>query len=147
LLALPPRRDEIDLRLGEAFAGAEAAFYAPPEREARSLRYDAAREALTEGLALLEAAAERAAAAAERGADGRDSAARRILEELEEADRLIAESEVREVAGFLFPPLPETEGAPSPAGELERHLELSAKMYRALAEAAHYQAERLRRTS
>jgi hypothetical protein len=55
-------------------------------------------------------------------------------------NRRILESEVKDVAGFLFPPIADLEaGLASPETDAYgRYLELSTKLYRSLAETAEY---------
>jgi hypothetical protein len=157
LLALPPRREEIDRLLAETFARVEAAFNSPEAAAARNARYKEARHELLVGLEKIRALAEKAAALAEdalrrekrSGAAGHagtgeksrlsgDTA--RVLDELEKTNQNIAGSDVKDVAGFLFPPIGELEAEleSGPEPELIRHLELSAKLYSSLAAAADY---------
>jgi hypothetical protein len=157
LLSLPPRREEINGLLAETFARAEVAFNSPEAAAARNARYEEARHELLEGLETIRALAEKAAALAEDalfrekrpGAAGYanpgeksrlsgDTA--RVLNELEKTNREISGSGVKDVAGFLFPPIGELEEEleSKPESELERHLELSAKLYSSLAGAADY---------
>jgi hypothetical protein len=151
LLALPPRREEIDRLLAETFARAEAAFNSGEAAAARRARYEDARRDLLAGLEKIRALAEKAAALAEgardrekrRGSAGKGRVSEetaRALDRLEAANREITESEVKNVAGFLFPSVGELEDGlkASPDSEAERHLELSARFYRALAETADY---------
>jgi hypothetical protein len=155
LLDLPPRRREIDALLAETFARAEAAFNAEGTASVRDARYREALRGLRRGLETIRALAEKAAALAgdalrrerRRDAPQPGNAAgknrvpaetARVLKELEKANREITKSEVKDVAGFLFPSIGELEAAleGGPASETERHLELSARFYRALAETA-----------
>jgi hypothetical protein len=156
LLALPPRRKEIEGILAAAFARQEAAFTRPEEAAARSARYEAALGALRAGLASVESLAKEASALAEAAlaeAALADTAladtaaettlgARRghLLEQMEALDRAISGSEVKDVAGFLFPETAALERDLSypPRRPWERHLEFSARLYRALALAAGY---------
>ena len=157
LLALPPRREEIDRLLEETFARVEAAFNLPEAAAARNARYEEARRELFEGLEKIRALTEKAAALAEEallrekqpdaaghadlGEKSRPSGdTMRALDELEKTNREIAGSNVKDVAGFLFPPIGELEAEleNGPESELIRHLELSAKLYSSLAEAAGY---------
>jgi molecular chaperone GrpE (heat shock protein) len=64
----------------------------------------------------------------------------RILNKLDEVNRRIAGSAVKDAAGFLFPSVSELEAElKTPESDsFGRHLELSAKLYRALADAANY---------
>ncbi|MDR2049623.1 MAG: hypothetical protein LBP69_09240, partial [Treponema sp.] len=162
LLALPPRREEINCLLAETFARAEADFNSPETAAARNARYGKARHELLAGLEKIRALAKKSAALAEdtllrekrSGAAGRagsggqsplsgDTA--RALDELEKINREIAESGVKDVAGFLFPPIGELEAEleNGPESELEHHLELSAKLYSSLAGAADYHLKAL----
>jgi hypothetical protein len=146
LLALPERRDEIDRRLQAAFDGIEKDFSAPKRRAERAAGYEAAVHTLFEGLKTIKTLAEDAAEAAEtalrRARRGRLSPAEqeKVLKKLDAANNAIMHSEVKEAAGFLFPDSADLEdGLESPAAEtLNRHLEFSAMLYRALAEAVGY---------
>ncbi|MDR1420335.1 MAG: DUF115 domain-containing protein [Treponema sp.] len=152
LLALPPRRDEIRRTLEAAFSRLERDFRGPEQTAARSARYDAARAALLTGLERIAAVSGEAAILAEqtletagRGAEKTSKTGERaerniqqVLNKLDEATRFITASEVKDAAGFLFPPIGELEKNLTETDPLARHLELSAKLYRALAEAAKY---------
>jgi hypothetical protein len=154
LLALPPCRDRIDRLLESAFARIEAVFYDKEETERREARYQAALGGLLEGLKRIRDLAEEAAGAAERGLEqippgkgaGGDPALGKLLKRLDQVNKIIAESEVKDAAGFLFPPLPELEGKlkTPPSEPLRRYLELSAALYRSLGEAAEYNLAALR---
>jgi hypothetical protein len=149
LLALPPRREEITRVLGEVFAEIEGDFYAPPRGEARARAYREAREALLEGLGEIKKLAEtgeRRAARAFRELRGKKTAGEKFLAELDEINRRISSSAVKDVAGFLFPLPSELESSlKSPPSEpLTRYLELSSKLYRSLAAAAAYHLSTLR---
>jgi hypothetical protein len=139
LLAQPPCRAEIKALLAEAFSGIDRDFNAPAAREERSARYRSATGDLLQGLEKLRSLAADSAQIAET-AGPRGQHADRVLRRLDEANRLIMESEVKDVAGFLFSPLAELEATfVSPETDpYGRHLELSAKLYRSLAEAAEY---------
>ncbi|MDR1585899.1 MAG: hypothetical protein LBS57_00435, partial [Treponema sp.] len=144
LLALPERREEIDSTLERVFASLEGDFEGPLEKKARSERYDKALAALLDGLQEIKNLAEDAAETAEtavRARPGPDAGEQeRILQNLDAANKAIASSAVKEVAGFLFPDSGELEK--SVRGVLREgfgyHLEFSARFYRALAEAAGY---------
>jgi hypothetical protein len=144
LLALPPRRAEIRRVLEGAFARAEGDFRVPEARMRREAAYGAALEALVRGLEAIRDLAEEARGIAEgalrAGAGG-------VPPELEEINARISSSEVKDVAGFLFPPVSELEAVleSPPADPRSRHLELSAKLYRALGESAEYNLSMLRR--
>jgi hypothetical protein len=157
LLALPPRREEIDSLLAETFTRVEAAFNSPENAAARNARYGKARHELLAGLEKIRALAEKAAVLAEDALSrekrldttGRTKAGEksrpsvdtaRALDELEKTNREISGSGVKDVAGFLFPPIGklEAELENGPESGLARHLELSAKLYSSLAGAADY---------
>jgi hypothetical protein len=148
LLALPPRREEINRILGEVFARIDGEFYAPSRIQERARAFREARKALLEGLEGIKKLAEDAgdqAAGACRAVQEKKPVGEKILAELDEANRRISSSEVKDVAGFLFPAPSELEAplenAPEP---LERYLEFSAKLYRSLAEAVEYHLSILR---
>jgi hypothetical protein len=139
LLALPPRRAEIAERLAEAFAGIDRDFNAPGAREERESRLRSAGAELLRGLESLRSLATESADLAA-AADPLGSSRDRVLKRLGEANRRILESGVKDVAGFLFPPLAELEAslAAPETDPYGRPLELSAKLYRSLGEAAEY---------
>jgi hypothetical protein len=91
---------------------------------------------------LAEDAAESAETALRRGRQGRLSEEEqdRTLKKLNNATKAINESAVKEIAGFLLPE-PEqwkAEIAELTADPITRHMEFSARFFRALAEAADY---------
>ncbi|MDR2133490.1 MAG: DUF115 domain-containing protein [Treponema sp.] len=148
ILGLPERRAEINRRLDAAFARIEGDFFAPGAARLRAKRYDEAVSSLLSGLDSVRAAAERGARAAESALGQAPGRAERekTLAILDEVTRSIAASEVREVAGFLFP-APEPAGADGaaeePAGSgadeaFRRYLRSSLGLCRALAETAGY---------
>ncbi|MDR0599484.1 MAG: DUF115 domain-containing protein [Treponema sp.] len=152
LLALPPRRKEIDRILREAQGRIDEAFFAPGAQAERRDRYDRALESLIRGLEEIRDRARQARREAENGL--RDPAlarpgggAEKLLRKLDEANRAIQESPVKDAAGFLFPPPAELErelSAP-PSEPLKRHLEFSSLLYRSLAEAANFTLKTLLR--
>jgi hypothetical protein len=153
LLALPERREEIAATLEKVFSRTKEEFEAPERKKARSRQYDKALNTLLEGLreiqTLAEDAAETAQTALRRHArsplDVR--AQERALQRLQTANNAIADSAVKEVAGFLFPDPRELEPRlPTPSGDgLAHHLEFSARFYQALAAAAAYHLAALAR--
>jgi hypothetical protein len=154
LLALPIRRGEINRTLEEVFAGIDRDFYRPEAVKSREDQYRAAMESLLGGLKSIRALAEDAAKAAE-GAHGKPEAlslgpgsgslrGEQLLKKLDEVNRAIENSEIKDVAGFLFPPVEDLEQPPGPGeNPLKRHLDFSARFYRALAEAAEYNLRKL----
>jgi hypothetical protein len=154
MLALPPCRDTLDRLLESAFARIEGIFYDRGEAEKREARYRTALGELLDGLELIRNLAEEAAGEAERGFrrippgkdGGGDPALEKLLKRLDQVNKTIAESTVKDAAGFLFPPLPALEERlkTPPAEPLRRYLELSAALYRSLGEAAKYNLDALR---
>jgi hypothetical protein len=144
LLALPDRREEIDRRLNQVFDGIQAEFYKAEAICRRADQYERARRALLEGLERVKAAAEQGARAAEQALGGPPPDQEKVLAALDKTLKIITESEVKEVAGFLFPPPDEGEKNPR-AGEdsFRSYLMSSVKLYRALAEAADYNLREL----
>jgi hypothetical protein len=143
LLALPPRRAEIAELLGDAFAAVDRDFNAAEAQAARAGRYQTACAALLRGLERLRSLAAESADLAG-GTAPRD----RVLKRLDEVNRRIMESEVKDVAGFLFPPVSALEASlrTPETSPYERHLELSEKLYRSLAEATEYHLRMLSET-
>ena len=84
--------------------------------------------------------------AAARNSRGRTEDLGKTLRALDNANKAIEESSVKEVAGFLFPETDtweeeialEVAAKRLSADPLNRHLEFSRRFYRALAEAAEY---------
>ena len=141
LLALPDRRAEIDSRLKAACSRIEADFFAPEETRCRAERYAGALASLLRGLSTIKRAAEKGAQIAEQAMRRNPPPAEqnRILAALDEITRAITESEVKEVAGFLFPPGEITDTA---GGDPFRsYLKNAARLYRSLAETAGFNAE------
>jgi hypothetical protein len=142
LLSLPARRDEIDRRIDSACARIAAEFFAVEEVRLRAERYAVAVSALLRGLGRIKKTAEKGAAIAEQALvrnPGPDRA-NKTLAALDEITQTIAGSEVKEVAGFLFPPgeLGEMtrEGANGGEAPFRTYLKSSIRLYRSLAEAA-----------
>jgi hypothetical protein len=158
LLALPERREEIDQRLEGTYAALRRDF--SHSGAARAERYELAKSRLLGGLAEIAREAGKAATLCRKalGPGGGGSGRRpglsgtereRLLQKLDAALGAIRNSEVKDVAGFLFPPpdadRAEGRGDPDPGDPdpFVRYLEVSARMYRDLAEAAAYQLEAL----
>jgi hypothetical protein len=144
LLALPDRREEIDRRLEEGFAEIEREFSGSGASRRRAERYDDARKALLGGLRHIKTAAERGAETAEQALKRPSPDRKKVLAALDETIRIITGSEVKEVAGFLFPP-PEDGDEKTGGGEdsFRSYLLSSVRLYRALAEAAEYNLREL----
>jgi hypothetical protein len=164
LLALPERREEIGRRLEAAVSRVRESRFDEQEREARNRRYGEALNALLAGLETIRDTAGRGLRIAEGalmdagygkspggGSELRQSPAEeeKILKQLDKINRDIVQSEVKDVAGFLFPPSRELETGLSPESRdapFRRHLEFSARLYGALREAAEYHLGELRST-
>ncbi|MDR2211378.1 MAG: DUF115 domain-containing protein [Spirochaetaceae bacterium] len=145
ILALPPRRGAINALLQDAYSRIDGEFLVPEERQNREQRYTGALESLIRGLKDIRDQAERAAklttAAGERSAGGRETAQERqaLLAKLDRINTAIAESPVKEAAGFLFPPAHELEKEfTSQEDPWQYHLKFSAGFYRSLAAAADF---------
>jgi hypothetical protein len=147
LLALPERRGEIDQKLERIFAAIGGDFFNPETARRRSERYEAAKARLLAGLAKIAGEARNAASLARKalnacgGAEGLGGAEQeRLLGKLDAALEAIRNSEVKEVAGFLFPAGETGRGTEAGGGSpFTRYLEAAAGMYHDLAEAAEYQ--------
>jgi hypothetical protein len=162
LLALPERREETGRRLEAAVSRIRETYFDEKEREARNRRHEEARNALLAGLETIRDTAAGGLRTAERAlrdagygknpgavSDIRRSPAEqeKVLKELDRINRNIVQNEVKDVAGFLFPPSRELEAdlpADSRDTPFRRHLEFSARLYNALQEAAEYHLGELR---
>ncbi|GAB1481487.1 hypothetical protein MASR2M78_03020 [Treponema sp.] len=147
ILSLVPRRTEIHSHLEEVFHTIENAFFNQTTIQERKDSFKKAFQALKEGLIALQARADEAASSAEqavqalgsRGELGARSEIEAALRVLDEAERAIQGSPVKEVAGFLFPPLSELEkGIEEPKNKTQSYLELSSRLFRSLEEACRY---------
>jgi len=149
LLQLPERRNEIDAFLNEAYKAIESSFYSENEVQRRLETYENTSRELLSGLhrikTLAEEMAEIAETALRRGKQGNRNATHeeRVLKQLDAAGKAIAESTVKEIAGFLFPETGEWEEeiAALKLSPFLNHLEFSSRFYRALASAAQYNAQ------
>ncbi|MDR0657240.1 MAG: DUF115 domain-containing protein [Treponema sp.] len=156
VLELPERREEIQGLLEEAYSRINREFFgesAPQRAEA----WEKALKSLLRGLeSLMETACDAAAMAENtlsrlevRGLSPRERES--ILSRLDTINRRIAESDVKEVAGFLFPPFAELEKELAACDASERiskdlflhHLAFSGAMYSALSSAAAYNLRQL----
>ena len=146
LLALPERRQEIDKLLGKVFSAVKDDFYSDEAVKNRTELHKNTVNTLVEGLKeiknLAEDAARSAGLAVSRNKQGRLEKREqdRALKNLDTANKSITESAFKEIAGFLFPETEdwEAEIALETGDPLTRHLEFSARFYRALSEAASY---------
>jgi len=139
LLALPDRRDEIDRRIDAAYAQIEIDFHSPQQTRQRAERYENAVSVLTRGLESIRKTAESGEKIAQRALERKLTSAEqgKVLKELDEITRRITESEVKEVAGFLFPKFGDEEETPNEKGDpFHAYLKSSLKLFSGLAKAA-----------
>jgi hypothetical protein len=145
VLALPERREEIDRRLEAASSRIKADFFEPEEARHRGERYENAANALFSGLRLIQTACKEGIKIAEQilyQKGGQAATSReKTLAALDEINRSINDSEVKEIAGFLLPSevLPATDGNAQPGNTeaaFRAYLESSIRLYRALADSA-----------
>jgi len=146
LLALPDRRREIDARISAAISRVNAEFFEPQESQRRSLRYENAAAALRSSLEKIKTACEKGEKIAKQALrqTPAPSEQQKILASLDSINRLISSSEVKEIAGFLYP-RQEEPGPGGPPGEKDAFrgfLESSVKLYSSLAQAAEVTAFR-----
>jgi hypothetical protein len=145
LLALPERRAEIGQRLEAAFSRIEAEFFEPEEARRRGERYENAAKALFSGLRQIQTACEKGRKTAEHAllreylSAGRE----KTLAALDEVNRCITGSEVKEIAGFLFPPEVLAEigktgqsANANTSDAFRAYLKSSIRLYRSLEESA-----------
>jgi len=146
LIALPERREEIDFLLSEAYFSIERDFNSEIAKKTRTEKYENARNIMLKDLSeiksLAQDTAESAGKAVSRQKQGRLSERERenTLRALDAANKTITESTVKEIAGFIFPETGDWEEkiAATTTDPLTRHLEYSARFYRALYDAAQY---------
>ena len=139
LLALPDRRKEIDALLEAACSGIEAGFFDPQEAQQRSRRYENAVAALRSSLEQIKTACEKGEKIASRALrqNPDPGGQEKILASLDTINRLISSSQVKEIAGFLFPPQSHEETAPRAGNDaFLGYMESSVKLYSSLAQAA-----------
>jgi len=140
LLALPDRRKEIDERLEAAENRIKAEFFEPQESKRRSQRYDKAIAELRTSLEQIKTACEKGEKIAKQALRQKPNPneQEKILASLDSINRLISSSEVKEIAGFLFPQQALEETAPPLESKdaFRGYMESSAALYRSLSEAA-----------
>ena len=136
-LALPDRRAEINRRAEEAFLRIENEFNNDKEKKERSERYDKAIFVLKNGMKDIKAAAEEGAEIARRALRYLLNPAQRnnVLKELDDVMRRLARSEVKEIAGFLFPPVIEDEEQDEDKDQFVNYLKSSQKLFNGILEA------------
>jgi len=135
-LALPESREEINRRMEEAFLKTETDFYEPEETGKRFQRYDNAVSVLKSGLEKIKNAAIEGASAARNALRSglNPSQQNKIIKDLDYITQRIENSEVKEVAGFLFPAAEREEDKDA----FRAYLKYSQKLFSFLAEAADF---------
>ena len=152
ILALPERRESIDSILKKLLKGIETEFYSEQAVKNRAEKFTNARKALLKGLEEIENLALETSGLAKTALTKakmghlRKKEQDEVLKKLKDANKTITDSEVKEIAGFLFPETEnwEAEISAKTQGSLERHLEFSLRFYDALAGAAGYTFRLLR---
>ena len=143
LLTLPERRDEIDSRLEAAFSRIREDFFEPDEARRRGDRYQNAVFALNSGLRQIREMCEKGIQIAEKALrhDPEPAGREKTLAEFDKINRCITGSEVKEIAGFLFPPdalaKNANAGSQDKTAAFRGYMESSLCLYRSLAESAH----------
>jgi hypothetical protein len=145
LLALPERRAEIDQRLESASSRIKMEFFEPEEARQRGERYENAVSALYSGLNQIKNACLQGEKTAQQALRRALTPPERekTLAALDEINRFITGSEVKEIAGFLFPPETLTPDETDPSigtanatDAFHRYLESALRLYHSLAESA-----------
>jgi hypothetical protein len=105
LLALPERREEIDKKLNEVFSKIDIEFNEPEENSKRTQKYENAVSILIRSLKNIKSAAEEGEAITGRALKRslNKSEQDKTIKDLDKIMRRITDSEVKEIAGFLFP--------------------------------------------
>jgi hypothetical protein len=143
LLALPPCRDKVDAILDGVYCRIAGDFYGNEAEQARTERYTGAVKSLVQGL---EQIRDNAVEAANLIKAANNAKTDKMLKKLDKINAAIAESAVKEAAGFLFPPTAELEKKLAETDPLKRHLEFSLLFYQSLAESAEFTLLFLKKT-
>jgi len=146
LLSLPERRAEIDKKLQAAFSQTDGDFNNPEEKQKRADRYAKAVSSLINGLEEIKNAAQKGAGIAQQALKGKLDAGKqnKILKELDEIMRRITDSEVKEVAGFLFPSeKTDSENENTAKNSFQAYLESANKLFTSLAQTVEFNLENL----
>jgi hypothetical protein len=135
LLALPPCRDKIDSILGTVYRRVTEEFYGHKAMSNREERYTQAVKSLIQGLEQIRDNALEAA-----GIIGKvnNTETGKMLKKLDKHNTAIAESPVKDAAGFLFPPPQKLEKKLIETDPLKRHLEFSLLFYQSLAKSVNF---------
>jgi hypothetical protein len=138
LLSLPIRRDEINQKIQKVFKEIEITFNAPEEKNKRAEKYENAVSGLKNGLKKIKTAAEEGAEITRRALRYplNSQQQNKVLKELDDIMRRVTESEVKEIAGFLFPPIEEEKEEKDGKDPFFAYLKSSFKLFTGIAEAA-----------
>jgi len=134
LLTLPERRTEIDRRLDVVFSKIDSIFNDPEESAERAQRYENAVSGLIHALKSIKNLAEEGEAIAAQALkrsmtqSGRD----KTVKDIDKIMRRITDSEVKEVAGFLFPAIEKEEDS----DPFKAYLKSSLKLFSSLSQSA-----------
>ena len=144
-LLLPNRREEIDNRLEAVFKKTDDYFYESEQIKKRNERYQASVTSLVRGLENIKKAADEGETVTQQALKSKLNQMQqdKIVKELDKITRRITDSEVKEVAGFLFPSV-EKENDSDP---FRAYLKSSLKLFSSLAKAAGFNLEHLTGTA
>lgn len=151
MLNLPERRKEIATVLAEIFEKTDREYFSESAKQERRAVYEQAKDALVSGLQKLVSISDNAAESARRAwktpATLSPAEKDHILHYFDKTNQAITNSNVKDVAGFLFPLMSELENnLQSPeTNTLKRYLELSLRLYESLSKAASYNLQYLER--
>ncbi|MCL1959237.1 MAG: DUF115 domain-containing protein [Spirochaetes bacterium] len=139
LLALPERRSEIDRRLDDLFSKIDIEFNEPEESSKRSQRYEDIISILIRALKSIKNAAEEGEAIAGRALKRslNQSEKDKTVKDMDKIIRRITDSEVKEIAGFLFPAIEKEEDS----DPFKAYLKSSLKLFSSLSQSAGFNLE------
>ncbi|MCL2808959.1 MAG: DUF115 domain-containing protein [Treponema sp.] len=140
-LSLPCRRDEIDLLIQKSRQKIENVFNAPREKQERAERYEKAVSDLKTGLEKIKSAAGEGLEIARRALRYPLNAQQqgKVLKDLDEVMKSVTESEVKEVAGFLFPQMDEENTENDENDSFRSYLKYITKFLNGVSEAVNFQ--------
>jgi hypothetical protein len=147
LLSLPDRREEIDTRLRSIFSQIEVEFNDPQETRKRTERYENAVSGLIRGLKSIKNASEEGKTIADNALKRNlnQTQQNKVMKELDEITKRIANSEVKEVAGFLFPPVEKENATNAGSDPFRAYLKSLLDLFSSLAEASAFNLENINR--
>jgi hypothetical protein len=145
LLSLSDRRQEIDNRLKTIFSQIEVEFNDLQETRRRTERYENAVSVLIRGLENIKNISKEGKNIAENALKKNlnQSQQNKVMKELDEITKRIANSEVKEVAGFLFPPVENENTANAESDPFRVYLKSSLDLFSSLSQAAGFNLENI----